>query len=45
MQAYGIMRGVDGLGRIVIPKEFRRKIGLEEGSPVEIFSLDICNLM
>lgn len=37
MTAYGIVRRVDDLGRIVIPKEIRRKIGLKEDTPVEMF--------
>lgn len=31
----GIVRRVDELGRIVIPKEIREKIGITEGSPME----------
>ena len=37
MKATGIIRSVDNLGRIVIPKETRKKLGLQEGAPVEIF--------
>jgi AbrB family looped-hinge helix DNA binding protein len=32
----GIIRRVDDLGRIVIPKEIRRRAGIAEGTPVEI---------
>lgn len=32
----GIVRRMDDLGRIVFPKEFRRQMGLEEGSPFEL---------
>ena len=32
----GIVRRVDHLGRIVIPKEIRRACGWEEGAPIEI---------
>lgn len=32
----GIIRRVDDLGRIVIPKEIRRARGWEEGAPIEI---------
>lgn len=37
MKATGIIRRVDDLGRIVIPKEIRRSIGIREGEPLEIF--------
>lgn len=32
----GIVRNVDVLGRIVIPKEFRKSLNINEGDPVEI---------
>ena len=32
----GISRKVDGLGRIVIPKELRKNLGIEEGDLIEI---------
>ena len=37
MRATGILRRVDDLGRIVIPKEIRRNLGIAEGDPLEIF--------
>lgn len=37
MRATGIIRRVDDLGRIVIPKEVRRPIKIREGEPMEIF--------
>lgn len=37
MRATGIVRRVDDLGRIVIPKEVRRSLGIKEGDPLEIF--------
>ena len=37
MKATGILRRVDDLGRIVIPKEIRRNLGIAEGDPLEIF--------
>lgn len=37
MRATGIVRRVDDLGRIVIPKEIRRSMGIKEGEPLEIF--------
>lgn len=38
MIATGIIRRVDELGRIVIPKEIRRKLGIKDGDPLEIFT-------
>ena len=37
MKATGIVRRVDDLGRIVIPREIRKSIGIKEGDPLEIF--------
>ncbi|QTH46539.1 AbrB/MazE/SpoVT family DNA-binding domain-containing protein [Cohnella sp. LGH] len=37
MKATGIVRRVDDLGRVVIPKELRRTLGVAEGDPLEIF--------
>lgn len=37
MHGSGIIRRFDDLGRIVIPKEIRRAIGITEGTPMEIF--------
>lgn len=37
MKATGIVRKLDQLGRIVIPKELRNTFDLEEGDPIEIF--------
>ena len=42
MKATGIVRRIDDLGRIVIPKEIRRNIGLREGEAMEIFLDDNC---
>jgi len=38
MKATGIVRRVDDLGRLVIPKELRRAYQIEENDPVEIFT-------
>lgn len=38
MKATGIVRKIDELGRIVIPKELRRTLGLQEKDPVEIYT-------
>ena len=40
MKATGIVRRIDDLGRIVIPKEIRRAMGICEGDPLEIFTED-----
>ena len=36
MKATGIVRRVDDLGRIVIPKEIRRTLRIREGDPLQI---------
>lgn len=38
MKSTGIVRKVDPLGRIVLPKELRRTLSIEEGDSLEIFS-------
>lgn len=38
MKATGIIRRIDDLGRIVIPKEIRRIYGIADGTPIEIFT-------
>ena len=38
MKATGIVRRIDDLGRVVIPKEIRRTMRLSEGTPLEIFT-------
>lgn len=42
MKATGIIRRIDDLGRLVIPKEIRRTMKITEGTPIEIFT-DIDN--
>ena len=38
MKALGIIRRVDDLGRIVIPREIRNALRIKEGEPLEIFT-------
>ena len=40
MKNTGIVRNVDGLGRLVLPREFRKHLGIDNGTPVEITSED-----
>ena len=40
MEATGIIRRIDDLGRVVIPKEIRRACNIREGDPLEIFLQD-----
>ena len=37
MKATGIVRRMDDLGRVVVPKELRRTMKISEGTPLEIF--------
>ena len=38
MRATGIVRRIDDLGRVVIPKEIRRTLRIREGDPLEIYT-------
>lgn len=38
MKATGVVRRIDDLGRIVIPKEIRKTLHIKEGDPLEIFT-------
>lgn len=40
MKATGIIRRVDDLGRVVIPKEIRRTLHIREGDPLEIYTTE-----
>ena len=44
MKATGIVRRIDDLGRVVIPKEIRRTLRIREGDPLEIFTDRDCLL-
>ncbi len=37
MKATGIVRRIDDLGRVVIPKEIRRTMKIRDGDPLELF--------
>ena len=37
MKSTGIVRNLDELGRVVIPKEIRKKLQIEQKDPIEIF--------
>ena len=43
MKATGIVRRIDDLGRVVIPKEIRRTLRIREGDPLEIFTREKAN--
>ena len=38
MKATGIIRRIDDIGRVVIPKEIRRALKIKEGDPLEIYT-------
>ncbi|MVX66314.1 AbrB/MazE/SpoVT family DNA-binding domain-containing protein [Clostridium chromiireducens] len=40
MKASGIIRNVDPLGRVVIPKEMRKILDINEGDPIEIIKVN-----
>ena len=40
MKATGIVRRIDDLGRVVIPKEIRRAMRIREGDPLEIYTTE-----
>ena len=41
MKATGIVRRIDDLGRVVIPKEIRRTMSIREGEPLERYILTL----
>lgn len=40
METNGIIRRIDDLGRIVIPREYRKSLGIDVGDPMEIRAMD-----
>lgn len=40
MKPLGIVRRIDDIGRVVIPKDIRRQYNLEEGDPLEFFTTE-----
>jgi AbrB family looped-hinge helix DNA binding protein len=42
MKATGIVRRIDDLGRIVIPREIRKTLGITEGAALELFTHEGC---
>ncbi len=40
MKSTGIVRSIDGLGRVVIPAELRNVLGIDKQDPLEIFTDD-----
>jgi AbrB family transcriptional regulator (stage V sporulation protein T) len=40
MKATGIVRRIDDLGRVVIPKEVRQQLSIREGDPLELYMSD-----
>lgn len=40
MKATGIVRRIDDLGRVVIPREIRRSLGIKEGDPLELYTVE-----
>lgn len=37
MKSTGIVRRIDDLGRVVVPKEIRRSLNIKDGDPLELF--------
>lgn len=36
MKATGVVRRIDDLGRVVVPRDMRKSLGLQEGTPLEV---------
>lgn len=39
MRATGIIRRIDDLGRVVVPKEIRKSLNIQDGDPLEVYTL------
>lgn len=42
MKTIGIVRSLDNLGRIIVPRELRNTLGIKEDDPVEVFTDGEC---
>ena len=45
MKATGIVRNIDELGRIVVPKEIRQRLGIAKNDPVDIYVEGDCIIL
>lgn len=45
MKSTGIVRNIDELGRIVVPKEIRQRFGIAKNDPVEIYVENECIIL
>lgn len=45
MKSTGMIRRVDELGRVVIPKEIRNKLDIQEKDPIEIYVQEDCVIL
>lgn len=45
MKSTGMIRRVDELGRVVIPKEIRKKLDIQEKDPLEIYVQEDCIIL
>ena len=45
MKETGIVRRIDDLGRVVIPKAVRKDMGVREGDPLEIYQVGDCAIL
>ena len=45
MKATGIVRKIDNLGRIVVPKELRKTMGIDVKDPIEIYVDEVGNIV
>lgn len=45
MKSMGIVRRIDELGRVVIPRELRRTLAIKDGDPLEVFTEEDGNIV